>query len=358
MVTENPSSPVRLLLIGIVAVATGFAIGSFARGGPDGPARPSYPESMSAEQMQTAMSQALVIPDTLERALAIDALVQRLDENNADGAAAAIDPIVIGLDDCDVKPYFQKRARFDPIGAFQHAMEWSSIHKRGLGVNATALVWALDGGALEARSFVESIEAEETRNAGMNGLLQGWARSNDVKGITQFLANMPDDPKQTRNDVLLAYLTVPLLAYGGPDRLIEWLEGIPEDAPNGFKRAAYRNALLQLASTDPNRAVALYQEHSERDYAANSMWLITIAWQKLNPEETFAWILDQPESNARTNAATRAMQRWFSRDRRSAAVWVRQTELGQDPELRKRLYAITRQVKRLHELEARAEAGV
>lgn len=355
MVTANhTSSPLRLLGVGLVAVAVGFAIASLLRGDAVGPTRPSHPESMDAEQMQTAMSEALLIDDTLERALAIDTLLERLDADNADGAAAAIDPIVVGLSDCDVQPYFYARAKFDPQGAFQHAMEWRSVHKRGLGVYATTFAWALDGGALEARSFVESIVSDETRNAGMTGLLQGWARSGDVDGITQFLMNLPDDPKQTRNDVLTTYLTGALLAHGGPDRLIEWFDGVPDDAPNAFKRAAFRSTLLQLASEDPERAIALYQAHADGEYADDSMWLISVAWQKLDPEATFTWLLDQPASGDRTSAATRAMQRWFSRDRRSAARWVLETDLADEPELRKRLFAITRQVRQLRELEAGA----
>jgi hypothetical protein len=233
-------------------------------------------------------------------------------------------------------------------------MEWRSIHKRGLGVYATTYAWALEGGALEARSFVESIIPDETRNAGMTGLLQGWARSGDVDGITHFLMNLPDDRKQTRNDVLTTYLTGALLAHGGPDRLIEWFDGVPDDAPNAFKRAAFRSTILQLASEDPEPAIALYEAHADDEYASDSMWLISVAWQKLDPEAAFAWLLDQPEGGDRTMAVTRAMQRWFSRDKRGAARWVIQTDLGDEPELRKRLFSITRQVRRLREIEAGA----
>jgi hypothetical protein len=230
-------------------------------------------------------------------------------------------------------------------------MEWRSIHKRGLGVYATTYAWALDGGALEARSYVESIVSEETRNAGMTGLLQGWARSGDIEGITHYLMNLPDDPKQTRNDVLTTYLTSALLAHGGPDRLIEWLDGVPDDAPNAFKRAAFRSTLLQLASEDPAPAIAIYEAHANEEYASDSMWLISVAWQKLDPEAAFGWLLDQPASSDRASAVTRAMQRWYSRDKRSAVRWVLQTDLGEEPELRKRLFAITRQVQRLRQLE-------
>jgi hypothetical protein len=354
MVSTNQTRSVRLLLIGLLAVAAGFAIGSLSRGGAGGMSAPDFPEAMTAEEMHSAMAEVLLEPDTLQRALSLDALLERLDAENADGAAAAIDPILIGAENCDVEAYFLNRAAFDPEGAFQHAMEWRSVHKRGLGIHATVFTWALNGGALEARSFVETIEAKRTLNAGMTGLLQGWARSEDIDGVTHFLMDMPDDPNRTRNDVYITYVTGALLAHGGPDRMIEWFEGIPDDAPNDFKHAAFRNGLLQLASEHPERAVDFLDSNAGRDYSRNSLWVIAVAWQKLDPEAAFDWLLTRPEGGDRSAAFTRAMQRWYGRDKRSAARWVVQAPLDDQPELRKLLYSITRQFRRLHQLESDA----
>jgi hypothetical protein len=191
------------------------------------------------------------------------------------------------------------------------------------------------------------------RNALYTGLLQGWVRS-DVDGVTQFLMTLPDDPNGTRNRVYLGYVTTSLLGFGGPDRLISWLDGIPDDAPNDFKSAAYQNMLLQFAYEDPERAARFHTERASHDYAGNALWMVAVAWQRQDPQAAFDWLLAQPEGLDRRMAMSRAMQRWYSRDARSAARWVVRADLGDDPDLRKLLYGITRQGGRLRQTESGA----
>ena len=340
------AQPGRLLLVGLVAIAAGVALGALARqsgigaGSGKSTVASSLPDTLDAEAMRAALAETLLEPDTLRRAVALEALLERLDAGNALGAERAIDPIVVGVADCDVEAYVQARTRFDPRGAFQHALRWPSVHKRGLGVLAATFGWALHGGALEARAAVESLRAVEIRKSGLFGLLQGWASSDDVEGATRYLTQMPNDEKGTRDKVLLTFVTSPLLAYGGPDRLLAWFEEVPDDAPNDFKRAAFRNALLQLASEDPERAVAFYEANAGRDWRGRSLWLIAVGWQKRDPEAALGWLLARDPEEGRREAMVRAMQRWHSRDRAAAARWVAEAKLDDDPKLRRALRGI------------------
>ena len=340
--TSGGAQPLRTLGLGAAAVALGFALGMFARDlAADARGSAGSDVALDAEAMRVAMADALREPRTLERARALDALLLRMGEGNVAGVEAAFDAIIVGVRDCDVEAYLHARSVFDPRGAFDHALRWPSLHKRGLGAKAVAYSWSLRGGALEVQRITESLTAESVREASVVGMVTGWARSEDTAGVTTFLMRLPD--ATMRNNVLLSFLTGALLSRRGSDALFEWFEGIPEDAPNGFKGAAFQNALLQAGFVDPLGARALWELHLAEPWADDSLWRLAVGWQRLEPEVALDWLVELGPRYGRNEALKRALQRWASRDGPAAQRWLARTDLSGEPGLQRALRRVARQ---------------
>ncbi|MEM7411802.1 MAG: hypothetical protein AAF430_16345 [Myxococcota bacterium] len=325
----------QLLLAILVGGVAGFGIGHWM-----GP--PGVPERASSSEVSTnlyaATRAALLEPDVLDRALAMRAVGAQLDESNVEEAARAVDELVIPSHSCEVGQFMHARASFDPRGAFEQSLSWTGARKRGVGLHAASYGWAIGGGGLEAVTSAESIPNLEARESAMTGAIRGWARSDDIDGVTTYLARLPEDTGQVRNRMYLMYIAGPLLYDHSADHLMEWAADVPDDAPNNFKAAVYDNTLRQLSNADPKKAIDWYQANEGKPYHEGSLQSLTLGWSRNDPHAALEWVMALPETDERDFAVLRIMKLWLARDQLAAMTWVRDADLK--PELAKKIVTL------------------
>jgi hypothetical protein len=303
-------------MVAALGLALGFA-GGYS-GEATQPARSSG-TPMGSAAMQRELSAALDIADTLERTRAVSDLLSGLSAGNVDGAKTALNEKLLTSRDCDLRAIVSAWATFDPGPAFENALAWTATHKRGIGLAEASHAWALNGGALEARSHAASARGRNSQDAAMTGLLLGWAQSGDIEGATQHLTGHSPGSGRIK---LIGAITSTIARSQGIEALLAWSDAIPPDAGLTFQAEAFRGALTVATMRRPDLAVPWWEEHQDEPYAAESFWVIPSLWIPQDPDAAIAWAQNLPSTDERLSAIQSGIRRWYEFDKATAARWL------------------------------------
>jgi hypothetical protein len=129
---------------------------------------------------------------------------------------------------------------------------------------------------------------------------------------------------------------------------MRWADAIPADAPNGFKREAFRSALLAVTSQRPDLAVAWWESQAEHPYAQESLWVLALHWIPEDPDAAMEWLRSLPASSVRDEAIRQALRRWFDTEGETALRWMVQSDLPRQlqPQLPLRAQQVLRRAQR------------
>jgi hypothetical protein len=315
-----------LPLLGIVlaGLLAGFVAGSAASR-----PRPAVDTELDAEAMRSEVAEALRVPDTLARAVALERAMARLAPGNVDGAAQAFREVIVSTRHCDMRALMQTWASFEPAASFEYALDLTADAKRRQALMEVSHQWALGGGALEAREYVQSVPGDRTRRDALTGLVRGWVRSGDVDGVTRYVARRPAGHSRL---LLTTDIVYAILRREGPEALMRWADGVPGDAPNDFKLEAFRGALMALAADRPDLASTWWESQSEGAWAQDSLWGLAMLWIPQDPDVAMGWLRSLPATETRNEGVRQALRRWFDTERQDALRWMVQNDLP--PELR------------------------
>jgi hypothetical protein len=273
--------------------------------------------------MRAELAAALGEPETLARTAALVRLLGQLGEENAAGAAAAVDEHLTVIGDADLRLFLHAWAAFDPQAALDHVLAWPLQSKRELGAGQVIYYWAWHRGAVEATLQVDSLPEPSVRRLARAELVKGWARSGDYAGVTDYASRL------SRGDLRERYaadIVSAIVANDGSDGVIRWADGVPEDANDNFKRTVFRKALRHVSVRDPEKAAAWYEQQAERPYTDLGMSVVASEWVEHDPEAAFAWLLSKPPGRERDLALSFAMRRWLGLDGQAAAAWMRENQ--------------------------------
>jgi len=273
-----------------------------------------------AAAMQAGVAAALAQPETLQRTAALVALLQRLDAQNVAGAAAAYDARLSVFEMEDLRLFLHAWTAFDPQAALDHTQAWTMLARRELGAGQVIRYWAQNGAAAEARFQAESLAEPSVRRVALHELVEGWSRSDDREGVTAYVSSLHHGD---RRDLFTAILVEGIVARDGIDAAMRWAEAIPDDAPEKFKRTAFRKTLRHVTALDPERAARWYEAHDGQTYTDLGMPVIATEWVEQDPEAAFAWLADRPPAPQRDMAMRFAMNRWLALDPPAAEAWMR-----------------------------------
>jgi hypothetical protein len=307
----------RVLMVAALGLALGFA-GGYAHEEGARTSRPNGTPTDSAA-MQRELSAALDIADTLERTRTVSELLSGLSPRNLDGAKAALNEKLLTTRDCDLRAIVSAWATVDPGSAFENALAWTATYKRGIGLAEAAHAWALNGGALAARSHAASAPGQDTRDAAMTGLVLGWAQSGDIAGATEHLTGHSPGAGRSK---LIGAITSTIARTQGIEALLAWSEEIPSDAGLAFQTDAFRGALTVATMRRPDLAVPWWEEHQDEPYAAGSFWVIPSLWIPQEPDAAIAWAQNLPSTDERLSAIQTGIRRWYELDNSAAARWL------------------------------------
>ena len=305
------SAAARIGAVLLCAALGGFACGGEAFGRVD------------ADAMRAGVAAALREPKTLARTAGLVEILQQLDAANVAGAAAAFDAQLSVLDDEDLRLFLHAWSAFDPAAALDHTQAWTMLSKRELGAGQVIYAWARYGAALEARLNADSLAEPSVRRVAHAELVRGWARSGDTDGVTTYVSELPHGDLRDR---YTATLVAALVANEGVEGAVRWVESIPDDAHDRFKRTAFRKALRHVTARDPQAAARWYERHAATFYANLGMSVVATEWVERDPQATFAWLVAQPAGADRDMGVRFAMNRWLALDAPAAEAWMRGNE--------------------------------
>jgi hypothetical protein len=261
----------------------------------------------------------------IERQGRTASLLERLDPDGLPEVTALYERMTPLIGSSELGAFFAAWARFDPVGALDHAVSWPQ-EERGeqqeIGVRAAMQVWA-QRDPLAARLAVEQIGADNPRlrDALRSSLVTGWVHSRlGQEGLTAFLA---DYPAQRRRHAIGSAVRE-FVRRGGADAALGWAEPIlrDEDYDPTFKRWVFRSATDSTAQWDPERAAAWAMEHSQADYAEEGPGIVAKYWSRRDGAAAMAWLGEQPAGALREEAVREAFLQWSRTDARRAGAWL------------------------------------
>jgi hypothetical protein len=274
--------------------------------------------------MKLAVSEALAIPDTLDRVDAITDLMRKLDASNVEGAMEAYDAAVQGLDRDEVRLFANAWARLDPRAALERFTTWRAPRVGQSAISEVVHTWTRRGGAEEAREFalaslgIDRPEGQTVRNLVVDATAAGLAAAGQYDELTKLLESFPSD--DGRNWIITQGMLE--LYRNGTPALRAWVDSIPWEAENALKHDALRSALISMAGFDGPQAAAWYETVEAKLPPGSFLEAISEAWGAREPLANLEWLTQRPESEARRLALRAGAYHYLKQDGKAASDWI------------------------------------
>ncbi len=282
--------------------------------------RPSAPPSGDADG---SFIESFSEQEPVERAYRISRSLRDLDPDNLPELLEAMKVRRMGIVWEEVRLIMVAWARFDPRGAWEWANAQTPSWRPTL-TDQAIYAWAYQDGPA-ARSVVEGIEDPERRVRLRSSMIDGWMRSSDKAGVSDYIANFDDARRRGR---LIFLLAGEVMMQMGREGAMRWVEAIPDDAPNHFKEGMFLHTLKMIATEDPQLAVDWYLEHCKSPYSEGGLEAIARRWaqHQKDPSELFTWLLaldvdgiSQEDVDGAISAGFRA---WMQTKNEAAQAWL------------------------------------
>jgi hypothetical protein len=260
--------------------------------------------------------------DPLRRAYLISRSLQDLDAERLPELLQALADRRMGIVNEEVRLVMIAWARFDAPGAFAWAQEGPKSWRPVL-TDQAMYAWAYHDGPGALRKL-ESIEEPELKLRLRSAVVDGWMRSEDKEGATEFIANFPDLKRRGRLFFLLAG---ELMMDMGTEGSMRWLEALPDDAPNQVKLGLFHHLSMMVASQDPVAAAEWFYEHRTRSFTEGALSGIARRWvQHHDRPSAIQWLLamdsDGLRAGERSDAIRDGFRSWMQIDPDSAQEWL------------------------------------
>ncbi len=198
---------IAVLWILSIALAVGLTRLADTNGGGSDPS-PSFDEAFDET-------------DPLQRAYLIGRSLQDLGSDRLPELLEALTIYRMGIETEEVRLVMLAWARFDPLGAYEWALEGPKNWRMIL-TNQAMFAWAYHDGPSALRKL-ESIEDPELKLRLRSAVTDGWMRSDDKLGATEYVANFPDLKRRGRLFFLLAG---EIVMAEGREGAMRWLDSL------------------------------------------------------------------------------------------------------------------------------------
>jgi len=299
---------IAILWILSIAVVIGLTRLADTDGGGSDPS-PSFDEAFDAI-------------DPIQRAYLISRSLQDLSSDRLPELLEALTVHRMGIENEEVGLVMLAWARFDPLGAYEWASEGPKNWRPTL-TNRAVFAWAYHDGPGALR-MLEGIEDPELKLQLRTAVVDGWMRSDDKEGATEYIANFPDMKRRGRLFFLLAG---EILMAKGREGSMRWLETLPDDAPNQVKLGLFHHIAMMVATEDPVIAAEWFYENRTRSFTEGALSGIARRWtQHHERPPVFEWLLamdsDGLRAGERTDAIGDAFRSWMQIDTEAAQAWL------------------------------------
>jgi hypothetical protein len=213
--------------------------------------------------------------------------------------------------------------RFDAPGAYAWASEGPSNWRKTL-TGQCLWAWGFHDGP-EAMRFVAEIEEPELMARLRQNAIEGWMRSDDKDGVTDFISNYEDMGPRGRLTFVLAG---EIVMAEGVDGAMRWVDGLPDDTPNELKRIVFSHvAKIVAGEDDPERAAEWFLEHRAHSFTDKALDGIVRRWvQHHDRPAAIAWLMkmsdDGDNVGQRDDAVSAGFRSWMQLDPDGAQAWL------------------------------------
>jgi hypothetical protein len=213
-------------------------------------------------------------------------------------------------------------ARIDAPGAYAWASEESGPWRWKLTENAM-YAWAYHDGPAAIRAM-EEVEEGNPRERLKQKAIEGWLRSEDRQGITDYIAIYPDMKRRGRLFFLLAGEVV---MAEGRDEAMRWVERLPDDMPNNLKLGVFHHVAKMVASKEPVVAAEWFLKHRTHYYSEGALAGIALRWvQNHDRPAAMEWLLamssDGIRAGERDDAISQGFRSWMQGNPKTAQTWL------------------------------------
>jgi hypothetical protein len=307
--------------------------------GPDRAGSESSP-SLSSSSLDEAFGEY----DPLRRAYLISHALQDFGPDDLPELQRVLVDRRMGIVPEEVRLFMLAWARFDAPGAFAWASEGPAGWRATL-TGEAMFAWAYYDG-VAAMAVVDEAEDPERVVALRQRALDGWMRSEDKQGVTEYISTYPDIERRGRFYFLLGGEVV---MREGTDAAMRWVEALPDDAPGKQQKSALFNIVAKLvAGEDPVLAAEWFLAHRTQPYSKRALTEIARRWvqNRDNAPAAFEWLLamssDGIRAGERDDAIAKGFRSWIQTDPEGAQQWL--LSMLPNPELD---VAIREAIKRL-----------
>jgi hypothetical protein len=273
------------------------------------------PAAAGGDSPAARVRSALGEPDALARAAALVPALRDLREQDLEEVVSSYEASfgAGGGAGTSIQLLCEAWAHLDPVGALDRMHGWPA-ERRSEAIPALLRAWARrepEAARQWAEDVVDGGEA-------MRAVLSGWAESGDPE-MWDFVMELRPGMDRESASILLMQQVV---ARGGFDALLARVEALPDDAPRGFKLAAYRTATGLVADHDPRLALAFVDRHRSGPYHKGLLRRVAVRWVRHDAPRAMKELLDRPAGTERDWALREAYRRWLRADRDAALAWM------------------------------------
>jgi hypothetical protein len=263
--------------------------------------------------------------DVIERQGRTASLLELLDPEGVPEVAALYERMIPVIGPSELAPFFAAWARFDAVGALNHALSWSPREferEREVGVRAAIQVWAQRNPTAARVAAVEIAADPRLRNALWHGLMTGWVHSHrGQEGLDAFIADLP--PTKPRRGVINTVIQE-LLRKGGADAALGWADPVLRDEgyDRVLKRSIFGSVTDLAAQWDPERTAVWSAEHLEASYAGDGLQNVAKHWSRRDGAAAMAWLGNQPAGERRDEALRELFLGWSKAYPHGLLAWL------------------------------------
>jgi hypothetical protein len=278
----------------------------------------------------TELAQTLDEPDFIRRIAGVARVLAQASPDTLDDLRPIIESYPAVPQDSERILFVEWWTRFDPEAAFDWAKADDIRHGQAL-TQHVLRVWARTDplAALDSARRPSALRAAGTE-AGVTGLawlneselavMAGWGES-AVPGVEEWVFDQPDMAKQ---QAFIQLYTRNRVAMNGAEEVWKWAQTLPEP----YRGSMLLAAASAVAARDPDEAVRLTTPLLEAGETPGLAARVSARWCERDPEAALAWLVETPESKARSEAILECARSWIANSR---ADFLRFMEEQPDP---------------------------
>ncbi len=260
--------------------------------------------------------------DPLRRAYLISRSLQDLGSDQLPELLQALTVRRMGIETDEVRLVMIAWARFDPLGAYEWAREGPKNWRSTL-TDQAMFAWAYHDGTSALR-MLEGIEDPELKLRLRSAVTDGWMRSDDKLGATDYIANFPEVKRRGRLFFLFAG---EIVMAEGREGAMRWLDALPDDTPNQAKLGLFHHIAMMVAAEEPVSAAEWFYENRAKSFSEGALSGIARRWVQHNDRPTaFEWLLamnsDGLRAGERDDAIADGFRSWMQIDPEAAQAWL------------------------------------